>query len=105
VVSMRTLNSKQSQKRRENHICPLPFDIVERIIRLYSNPGDVVFDPFGGIGTVAYKAIEMHRLGLMCELNNEYFGHAASYCKEIEQQVMAPTLFDFAGMTATVSAD
>jgi hypothetical protein len=39
------------------------------------------------------------------ELNNEYFGHAASYCKEIEQQVMAPTLFDFAGISATIPAD
>ncbi len=42
VVRMRTLNSEQSRKRQEQHVCPLQFDIVERLIERYSNPGELV---------------------------------------------------------------
>jgi N6-adenosine-specific RNA methylase IME4 len=44
--------------RVENHICPLQFDIVDRAIRLYSNPGELVLDPFAGLGTVPMRAVE-----------------------------------------------
>jgi len=61
VFYMRTLNTEQSHKRVEKHICPLPFDIVERAIRLYSNEGDLILDPFAGLFTVIMKAVEMSR--------------------------------------------
>lgn len=48
INRMRTLNTAQSQRKKELHICPLQLDIVQRIINRYSNPGDVVLDPFGG---------------------------------------------------------
>jgi hypothetical protein len=52
IVRMRTLNADQSLGGREKHVCPLQIDIVDRVIRLYSNKGDLVFDPFAGLGTV-----------------------------------------------------
>lgn len=94
VVRMRTLNTRQSQKKRQNHICPLQLDIVERLIERYSNKGDVVFDPFGGIQTVPYCAVRMGRRGLSTELNYEYWKDGISYLAEAEMEVTAPTLFD-----------
>ena len=95
VVYMRTLNSEQSQKRRENHICPLPLDIVERTIRLYSNEGDLVLDPFGGLFTVPYQAVLMGRFAYGIELNPEYYQYGVGYCRAAEQSRLMPTLFDF----------
>ncbi len=91
---MRTLNSRQKQKRLQNHICPLQLDIVERIINRYSNPGEVVYDPFGGIGTVPYTAVKMGRFGLSTELNPDYWRDSLVYLREAEQNRNAPTLFD-----------
>ncbi len=94
VVRMRTLNTKQSQKKRQNHICPLQLDIVERLIERYSNKSELVFDPFGGIGTVPYCAIRLKRKGLSTELNYDYWKDSLSYLYEAEMEVSAPTLFD-----------
>jgi hypothetical protein len=94
VTFMRTLNSAQSQKRRENHICPLPLDIVERTIRLYSNKGDVVLDPFAGLFTVPYTAILQSRHGIGVELNYDYFSYGVRYCQEAEIKAASPTLFE-----------
>ena len=52
VDRMRTLNGDQRRRNVQMHVCPLQFDIVERLIRRYSNPGDLVFDPFAGLGAV-----------------------------------------------------
>lgn len=95
VTRMRTLNTKQSQKNRQNHICPLQLDIVERLIERYSNKGDLVFDPFGGIGTVPYCAVKMGRKGLATELNYNYWRDGLTYLREAEADMLAPTLFDF----------
>lgn len=94
VTRMRTLNTRQSQKNRQNHICPLQLDIVERLIERYSNKGETVFDPFGGIQTVPYCAVRMGRRGLSTELNYDYWKDGLSYLQEAEQEVSAPTLFD-----------
>ena len=94
VVRMRTLNTRQSQKNRQNHICPLQLDIVERLIERYSNRGEMVFDPFGGIQTVPYCAVRMGRCGLSVELNYDYWKDGVSYLVEAEREVTAPTLFD-----------
>ena len=95
VTRMRTLNSRQSQKNKQNHICPLQLDIVERLIERYSNKGDVVFDPFGGIGTVPYCAVKMGRKGLSTELNYDYWRDGLVYLREAESEKTSPTLFDF----------
>ncbi len=93
VNRMITLNSKQTQKKLQNHVCPLQFDIVDRVIENWSNPGELVYDPFGGIMTVPYRAIKLGRKGKACELNPEYFRDGLSYLRAIEQEVQAPTLF------------
>ena len=77
------------------HVCPLQLDIVERIINRFSNEADLVYDPFGGIGTVPYMALKMGRRGYMCELNSDYFRDACGYLNQAEEEMLAPTLFDF----------
>lgn len=94
VTRMRTLNSRQSQKNLRMHVCPLQLDIVERLITRYSNKGDVVFDPFGGIGTVPYCAVKLGRKGLSTELNFDYWRDGLAYLREAESEVSSPTLFD-----------
>lgn len=97
VNRMRTLNTTQSQRRQQLHVCPLQLDIVERLINRYSNPGDLVFDPFGGIGTVPLMALKMGRRGLMTELNGDYFRDAVGYLREQEQTDDTISLFDILG--------
>lgn len=94
INRMRTLNSEQSKRNVQNHICPLQYDIVERLIRRYSNEGDLVFDPFGGIGTVPLTALRMGRRGRGVELNHGYFLDAVAYLQAEEQKVETPSLFD-----------
>lgn len=94
VNRMRTLNTTQSQRRQTLHVCPIQFDIVDRLINRYSNEGDIIFDPFGGIGTVPLRAIKMHRRGLMTELNEGYFRDAVGYLDAEEAKIDTPTLFD-----------
>jgi DNA modification methylase len=57
----------------EKHICPLQLDTIQRIIHLYSNPNDVVFSPFGGIGSEGYQALTMGRKSISIELKESYF--------------------------------
>lgn len=57
----------------EKHICPLQLDVIERLILLYSNEGETVFSPFGGIGSEGYKAIKMNRKSISIELKQSYF--------------------------------
>jgi hypothetical protein len=94
VVRMRTLNGAQSQRGLTNHVCPLQLDIVERLIHRYTNVGELVFDPFGGLGTVPYVAVKEGRRGYMSELNAEYFRDACRYLREAEELRNVPSLFD-----------
>lgn len=56
INRMRTLNTTQSRRRQQMHVCPLQLDIVERIVNRYSNEGDWVLDPFGRLMTVPVTA-------------------------------------------------
>lgn len=95
INRMRTLNTTQSQRRQQMHVCPLQLDIVERLIERYTNPGDLVLDPFGGLGTTALVAMKKGRKGYIVELNPDYFRDAVGYLKEEEAKQAAPTLFSF----------
>jgi DNA modification methylase len=97
VVRMRTLNGEQTRRRAEQHTCPLQFDIVERLIERYSNPGELVLDPFGGIGTVGYCAVKMGRRAYTVELSPEYHNDAVGYLRAAEAEISMPTLFDTFG--------
>lgn len=95
INRMRTLNTTQSRRRAQMHVCPLQLDIVERIINRYSNPGDVVYDPFGGLMTVPMTAVKMGRYGKGCELNPNYFRDGVGYLQAAENEMDELTLFDF----------
>ena len=91
-------NTLQYRAARENsderHICPLQLDVIERAIKLWSNPGDVVFSPFGGIGSEGYVAVKDGREYIGIELKKSYFDLA---CKNLEAAVAESqelTLFD-----------
>jgi DNA modification methylase len=61
----------------EKHLCPLQLGVIERCIKLWSAPGDVVFSPFAGIGSEGYQAITFNRKFIGCELKESYFNVAA----------------------------
>lgn len=95
INRMKTLNTTQSQRRKALHVCPLQQDTVDRLINRYSNPGDLIFDPFGGIGTVPLEAIRLGRRGIMTELNPDYYRDAVGYLKAEEDDTMDNfSLFD-----------
>lgn len=94
VNRMRTLNSEQVRGGRQMHVCPLQLDIVERLINRYSNKGETVYDPFGGLMTVPYMAVKMGREGMATELNPDYFRDGLGYMREADAERDVPTLFD-----------
>lgn len=98
INRMRTLNTNQSRRRQQLHVCPLQLDIVERIINRYSNEGDWVYDPFAGLMTVPMTAVKMRRYGWGCELNPDYYRDGVGYLEAAENEIEEPTLFDFLEM-------
>ncbi|WP_238540931.1 DNA methyltransferase [Herbaspirillum sp. YR522] len=95
VLRMKTLNGEQSQRAVEKHVCPFQIDIVDRLINRYSNPGDLVYDPFHGLGTVGVRALKAGRRAGGSELNPAYFLDQVHYLRAMEREMSMPTLFDF----------
>lgn len=94
ITRMLTLNGSQWSKGKEMHLCPMQFDIADRVIEQMSNPDDIVYDPFAGLFTVPYRAILKGRRGIGHELNPAYFLDGVSYCRAAEEKMSMPTLFD-----------
>ncbi len=70
----RTLNKMPARDENdERHICPLQLDVIERSLHLWSNPGDLVFSPFTGIGSEGHCALQMGRKFIGSELKPSYF--------------------------------
>ena len=105
VLRVKTLNGEQSKRGLENHVCPLQFDIVDRLIYRYSEKGDLVFDPFGGLATVPYRALRHGRRGYSVELNPGYWADGVKYCQMMEAEVAVPTLFGAFEAVVEVSAE
>ena len=78
----------------ERHICPLQLDFIERCIRLWSNPGEVVLSPFAGIGSEIYTARKLGRYGLGCELKPSYWRTAVANLEALDLEMSHATLFD-----------
>lgn len=90
-----TLQKESARDHKdERHICPLQKDVIRRAIRLWSNPGDVVSDWFGGIGTTGVIALEEGRKAFMTELKDSYYRQNVLNCQAAVQQTKT-TLFDF----------
>lgn len=81
-------------KDDERHIAPLQRGVVERCIRLWSNKGDIVFDPFTGIGTTGHVALKWERKFLGCELKPSYWRIAVKNLREANVLSSRQTLFD-----------
>jgi DNA modification methylase len=91
VNQTKVLNGRQAKgEQDERHICPLQLDVIERCITLYSNPGDLVLDPFNGIGSTGYQAVKMGRRYLGVELKPEYARQAARFLQQAEGQELLP---------------
>lgn len=105
VTRMRTLNGDQAKRAVEKHVCPLQFDIVDRLIERYSMPGEVVYDPFHGLGTVGVRAIKLGRRARGSELNPAYFMDQVHYLRAAEQEAQMPSLFDLEDLEQTATAD
>ena len=72
-----TLQKKSARTEKdERHICPLQLEVIQRCIELWTNPGDIVLDPFAGIGSVPYVAVTMGRRGIGVELKESYYEQA-----------------------------
>ncbi len=71
----------------ERHICPLQLDVIERAVVLWSNPGDLVYSPFAGIGSEGYQALKLGRQFVGSELKESYFGQACANLKTATSQV------------------
>lgn len=77
IKQSRTLQYRGGREEKdEQHISPLQLDVIERCIHLWSNPNDVVFTPFMGIGSEVYSAVELGRKGIGIELKSSYFNQA-----------------------------
>lgn len=100
ITRMLTLNGAQAAKGREMHLCPLQFDIVDRVIEQFSMRGETVLDPFGGLMTVPYRAIGRGRKGVGVELNTRYYLDGATYCEAAAREASMPTLFDLSDTDA-----
>ena len=94
VNRMDTLNTKQANSKKEKHICPLQFDIIRRSIERWTMPGELVCDPFGGLFSTNYIAMEMGRRSVAIELNSEYFDDGVFYLNAKDYKMSVPTLFD-----------
>jgi len=91
-----TLNAAEAREERdERHIAALQLETVRRCVKLWSNPGELVLDPFTGIGTTGYVAVQQGRTFVGCELKRSYFEAA---CRNIERASNVQTLglFDVA---------
>lgn len=88
-----TLNAKAAREAEdERHVCPMALDLIERAVQLWSNPGDVVFDPYSGVGSTGYVAIKSGRKFVGSELKTAYFNQAVKNISSARQSHGA--LFD-----------
>lgn len=84
----RVLNGEGAREHAdERHICPLQLDVVDRAVTLWSNPGDLVYSPFAGIGSEGYSALKLGRKFIGSELKKSYFEQACGNLKNARSQL------------------
>ena len=92
-----TLNVRSAKSEEDTkHICPLQLGVIDRLVRLYSNPGELVFSPFAGIGSEGYISLQRGRRFYGCEIKPEYHAQAMKNLAAAErtQAANSKTLFD-----------
>jgi DNA modification methylase len=95
-----TLQKLAKDEADERHICPLQLDVIERCLKLWSNPKDVVLSPFGGIGSEGYQSLIMGRKYVGIELKPSYYQQAIRNLKRADQSSVQTSLFDVAKVAA-----
>jgi len=92
-----TLNVREARSEEDTrHICPLQLGVIDRVVRLYTNPGELVFSPFTGIGSEGYVSLQRGRRFYGCELKPEYHAQAMknlAKARKVHEQ-NSKTLFD-----------
>ena len=95
-----TLNTRVAKDSAdERHICPLQLGFIERCVRLWSNPGELVLSPFAGIGSELYMANKLGRRAVGIELKPSYWRTAVDNLTDLAEQMAAPVL-DLEGVLA-----
>lgn len=90
-----TLNTAVAREDAdERHICPLQLGFIDRCVRLWSNPGELVLTPFAGIGSELYQAVKRGRRAVGIELKPSYWQTAVANLTELERQMAMPQLFE-----------
>lgn len=90
------LNVRQARDTNdERHLCPLQLGVIERIVKVWSAPGEIVFDPFGGIGSTGYIAIKEDRKFVGVELKKSYYDSAVRNLRLALSERRTMGLFDF----------
>lgn len=93
-----TLNTAVAREDAdERHICPLQLGFIDRCVRLWSNPGELVLTPFAGIGSELYQAVKRGRRAVGIELKPSYWQTAVTNLTALESEMAVPTLFEDAG--------
>ena len=88
IKETNTLNVREGRGDDDTkHICPLQLEVIDRLVRLYTNPGEVVFSPFAGIGSEGYIAIKNGRKFYGCEIKDEYYNAAVANLNRVEKSV------------------
>jgi len=82
------------EDKDEKHICPLQLEVIERAIELWTNPNDIVLDPFDGIGSTGYTALKMGRRHVGVELKESYYKQAVANCEAMEDAPEQISVFD-----------
>lgn len=95
IAEMSTLNpGSGAENADDRHICPLQLPLIERCVRLWSNPGETVLSPFAGIGSEGYEAVRLGRKFVGIELKPSYWQTAVANLERAEVQALTPTLLD-----------
>jgi DNA modification methylase/superfamily II DNA or RNA helicase len=95
IRQTRVLNADVARESQdEKHICPLQLDVIERALDLWTNPGDVVYSPFAGIGSEGVVSLEKRRKFVGAELKDSYVRQAVRFLDEAIAKRRQPTLFD-----------
>lgn len=81
----------------ERHLHPLQLDFIERCVRLWSNPGELVASPCGGVGSESYMAVKLGRRAWSCELKPSYWRTAVDNLRRLDEEMALPSLFDLSG--------
>jgi len=97
VLNVRLARDQDAEK----HLCPMPLNITKRALSLWTNAGDVVFSPFGGIGSEGMASITMGRKFIGTELHPTYYREAIKHLQSTDKSGVQDDMFEVFGIAQT----